>query len=95
VRLLNTAPEDLTEPVWMTLYAEVDGTLERVQSTRYTLGVPSGWTTEGVLIEVPADALDGASSLLLVADDDGAGVGEFVECSETNNQFAWEGPFCE
>ena len=84
-RVVNTAPEDLVDPVWLTLYAEFDGEVRKVQSTRYSGGVPAGFTSESVLMQVDAADVAGATSLQLAIDDDGTGTGELTECSEDNN----------
>ena len=93
-RVVNTAPADQVDPVWLTLYAEFDGVVERVQSTQYAGGVPAGWTTEGVLMVVDAADVAGATSLQLVVDDDGSGAGEIEECSEDNNLAAYGEELC-
>jgi hypothetical protein len=94
-RLLNVSPEDIGEAVNLAVYAEVDGRNELLATTTVEDGLVSGWTTDGLVVEVDGALVSAASSIFVVADDDGTGTGALDECSETNNLSRWDGPFCE
>ncbi len=93
-RIINTAPEDLSDAVSIALYAEIADEWVVVASRSFADGVPSGWSTQGIEMDVDASLLTNATGLMFAVDDDGTGVGLLHECSETNNTSAWRGDLC-
>ena len=94
-RVLNRGYEAVDTGIQVSLYAVVDGE-EVLIETRTTTGpMEPGWSTEAIGFEVDASVLSDASSLWMVVDDDGSGVGILEECAEMNNGIMWGGPFCE
>jgi hypothetical protein len=94
VRLVNTAPEDLAAPVKLAVYGDFGGELRPVYTQSYEAGLPSGQASAGVLLELDAGLLAGATGLQVRVDDDGTGTGAYVECSEENNLVTWTGELC-
>jgi hypothetical protein len=95
VQLINYSAAELSQGVALSLYAVIDGTTTWLGTVDESWYLEPGWSSDGVVIEVDATLLEGASALRLVADDDGTGTGAMSECSETDNTDEWAGPFCE
>ena len=95
VRPVNRGPEDLTEDVAYTVYAEIDGGWTAVHTDAFEGGVGSGQALAGVTLSLDASLFTGATAARVVVDDDGTGLGVHAECDEGNNQSVWEGRFCE
>ncbi len=95
VRLLNRGPQDAAAGVDVTLYAKVDGVLEVVATAVTDAPIASGWASDPIELQVPAQSLEGATFVSVVADDDGTGTGAVDECNEGNNYDERFGPFCE
>ena len=93
-RMANTGPEAMALPVALTVYAEVGGTLTAIHTESLSDTLASGWTTDGIELELDAALVAGATSLVVAVDDDGTGTGVLVECSETNNVVTWTDPLC-
>ena len=94
-RARNVAGEAVGEDISMTLYAvDADGVLRAVEGAVISGGIDSGWSSDAVVVAVPAAEVDGAEALQLQVDDDGTGTGAYAECAEFNNVFVWPGPFC-
>jgi hypothetical protein len=95
-RLLNKSSRELPSGIPVTLYARAaSGALTTVETRSTAFPTPSGQTGEPIEFEVPAAQVQGADALVLRADDLGAGGGVLPECSETNNTYVLDGPFCE
>ena len=95
VRLRNRSGNELAAGVSMALYGEVDGELELWATYETTDAIASGWSSEGIELEVSGANLAEADALWLGVDDDGTGFGIVEECSEDNNLMMFDGPFCE
>ena len=94
VRLYNKGTEELPAGVKMTLYGISGAYTYALETIETTEPIPSGWSTEGFEITLYSDQASNFDTLLLVADDDGTGTGQVAECSESNNDFVVNGPFC-
>ena len=95
VRLRNPSTTEIGAGISLALYAEIDGVRELAGTTVTTAAVPSGMTSEGLVIVASASLVEQADKLWLRADDDGTGTGAVAECSESDNESAEAGPFCE
>jgi hypothetical protein len=95
VRVANLADEDLDGELSLALYALTDAGAELAGTEVVGGGLASGFATEGIVFAVDAELARSARSFRVVADDDGAGSGVLSECSEFNNTFEWDGPFCD
>jgi len=95
LQLINLSYDALAEDVSMALYAMVGGSLTLVAVIDETWDLEPGWASEGTTLEIDAAALEGATELHLVADDDGTGTGILSECAEDDNTDTWSGPFCD
>lgn len=95
LRLVNASPDDLVDPVQVAIYATLDDEEQLVDSFAFADGLATGTASAGIVRELDATALTGASKLRVVVDDDGAGVGVVEECSEFNNDSFWEGSLCD
>ena len=94
-QILNVSKEDLEAGLSYALYAVHSGETTLLAIATTDNAISSGWSSDAMVFEVDAPDLEGADSLWLSADDDGTGTGVWTECSETNNTFQWNGPFCE
>ena len=93
-RLVNVGPDPVEDAVDITLYAEFDSMWTAVHTESFVDGLPGGWASDGVEIVLDSALLDGATGVMLAADDDGTGAGHWSECSEDNNTEAWRGDLC-
>ena len=94
-RLVNRGHLDLDGPVSFTVWAERSDTWEVVATETFADGIPAGWATSGIALELDAALFDGATGAMITVDDDGTGTGVHAECDEANNFAAWSGTFCE
>ncbi|MEE2751167.1 MAG: VCBS repeat-containing protein [Myxococcota bacterium] len=94
VRLGNSGAGAVDDTVSMALYAQqADNSLVLLDSLTNPESLRTGEAGAVTVLEVQASALVNAT-LVLSADDDGAGNGTLSECNEQNNQAELEGPFC-
>jgi hypothetical protein len=95
VRMHNKSAES-TVPAGtpMALYKSVGGVESLVMSFAMPADIDPGWSSNGLILELPSEDVADADTLRLVADDDGTGTGSINECAETNNAWNWDGPFC-
>ncbi len=93
-RLRNTGNRALPAGVAITLYARAAAVDTPLATLLTTAETPAGRTSESLRFSVPRESVVTAESLVLVVDDDGQGVGAWVECDETNNAAVLDGPFC-
>lgn len=93
-RARNTGIEALEPGVKLALYAISDAGRTLLGTAETTAETPAGMTTEAVVFAVDAADVADATSLYLVADDDGTGTGHIAECVEDNNEWSTDGPFC-
>lgn len=92
-RVINRSDRELPPGIPVTLYA-IAKKKQVVGTSTTSEPIPSGWTGETLGFLVDADLARRATRFLLVVDDGGTGSGILAECSETNNEFAEDGPFC-
>ena len=87
----NEGLADAAPGVALALYAEQeDGSRQLLQVVDPETLLRAGYTTEGYAVEVPMADLP-TGTLVVVADDDGTGMGMIDECDETNNELVLEG----
>jgi hypothetical protein len=95
VRAWNLAEELIPAGTTLGLYTHSGATRTLLTRTALEEDLLPGWTTAAIMLEVSASAVTGADQLRLLVDDDGTPEGALTECSENNNLFAWDGPFCD
>ncbi len=95
VRLRNTGLTAAAMDVSLALYSKTGDELALLTTLTVPAGLASGHSSEAVWVEIPAEDLIGVDALWLEADDDGTGDGAVYECSESNNEFQFSGPFCD
>jgi len=95
VRAWNAAEEPIPAGTKLSMYAVTGGVATLLQRTALEAALDSGWTTEALTFDLPASGVAAAEQIELRVDDDSTDEGELVECSERNNRFVWDGPFCE
>ena len=93
-RLRNIGLEDVSDDVALSLYASIDDADVLLDKTTLSESIGSGMSSDAVQFIVDADDLENADAVWVGADDDGTGTGAFDECSETNNDGWFSGPFC-
>jgi hypothetical protein len=91
VQLLNEGGLDIADDVWLSVYDIDSGDL--LASELFSGGLAGGSGSAGRELGLSAADI-GASGLLLVADDDGTGVGVVDECDESDNELVWTPPAC-
>lgn len=94
VRASNRGDDAIETDTELTLYAEFGDELVALDVQPVPATLESGWSTDGMLFEVDAADLAGATAVWAKADDDGTGVGVLDECDEENNGYRFAGPFC-
>ncbi len=94
VRILNRGYEGVEAGVVLALYAHIDDEKVLIATEVVDSEIPAGWASEAIELYVPAETLQQAVRMSVVADDDGTGVGVIDECSENNNYDEFWGPFC-
>ena len=94
-RLLNKSAVAVPAGVPISLYAQTDDGLVWLAATETTVETASGRSGEPLEFVVSMDDVGDAHALVLSVDDDGSGGETLVECSESNNTFSYNGPFCE
>jgi outer membrane protein assembly factor BamB len=93
-RLLNRSESAIDVGTPMAVYARrgsVDTLLGAVVVPDLVAG---GWSSPSYTLEIMAADLAGADALVVVADDNGTTT-FLTECTETNNAFVVDGPFCD
>ncbi len=93
-RLLNRSESAIDVGTPMAVYARrgsVDTLLGAVVVPDLVAG---GWSSPSYTLEIAAEDLAGADALVVVADDNGTTT-FLTECTETNNAFVVDGPFCD
>ena len=91
LRAANQGLADARDGVNWSIYAELeDGTRTLLEVVPAEVVLRSGYTTEGLTFRFDMGDLP-TGSLVVVADDDGTGVGMIEECDETNNEMVLEG----
>ena len=91
LRAANQGLADARDGVSWSIYAErEDGTRTLLEVVPAEVTLRSGYTTEGLTFRFDMGDLP-TGSLVVVADDDGTGVGTIEECDETNNELVLEG----
>jgi hypothetical protein len=93
-RVRNRGVTELVAGTPVTLYAVEAGANRAVMTWELADTVQPGWASPGYEFTTTRDDLQYAEHLVLSVDDDGTGTGTVAECSETNNQYQWSGPFC-
>ena len=87
----NAGLADAPEGIDLAVYAEqTDGSRALVEVLTAEDLHRSGYTTEGIILELELSELP-TGVLILVADDDGTGTGLIEECDESNNALRVEG----
>jgi len=94
VRADNTALDAVEPGAQIALYAVVDGHNQLIATKTVDEAIASGWTSAGLVFTVDSADLAGAEAVWVRVDDDGTGTGSIDECSEENNGFWFDGPFC-
>jgi outer membrane protein assembly factor BamB len=94
-RVRNSSKEDVPAGLSVTLYALQGAKRDPLATVTLSKGIPAAMTSDAMDFAVSAAAVAKATGLLLVADDDGHGNGTFPECSEADNAWSTDGPFCE
>ena len=95
VRMHNKSGEAIVPAgTAMALYKSVGGEESLVMSFAMPADIDPGWSSRGLVLELPSEDIADADTLRLVADDDGTGTGSLSECAESNNAWNWDGPFC-
>lgn len=95
IRGLNRASVDIEPGTQISLYAVVEAGRRPLGTKTIGVDLLSGMATDAMVFAVDASKLEDAEAIISVIDDDGTGVGVITECSEDNNLFWFEGPFCE
>ena len=86
VRVVNAGALVAGAGVEVVLFAEdVNGDLGVLDSTSLAADVDAGMLSDSLVFTIPAQDLLDAVSVTVAVDDDGAGVGSYNECDETNN----------
>lgn len=93
-RATNRGDDPIEVDIDLSLYAEISGDQLLIETRVVPAPLASGWSSEGVLFEVPASALEGADAVWVYSDDDGTGLGVVDECAEDNNGYRFESGFC-
>jgi hypothetical protein len=93
VQLANLGGVDSSPDVSVALYADDGGSLRLIAAQVRPGVIRSGWSTDSLSFTFPVEEL-GSSGLVVVVDDDGAGVGAQDECDESGNAAAWTAPVC-
>jgi hypothetical protein len=95
LRLRNVGLEATEVDLSLALYTSCSGIHDLLTTVTVPAGLASGQSSDATWVELDAEDLGCADALWLAADDDGTSSGLVRECSETNNGFQWNGPFCE
>ena len=91
LRGANQGLADATDGINLALYAEqADGSRSLLETIPADVMVRSAYTTEGYTLRLEMVDLP-TGTLILVADDDGTGMGVIEECDEENNELRLEG----
>jgi hypothetical protein len=91
IRGANQGLADARDGIAIALYAEQeDGSRTVLETIPADAIVRSSYTTEGYTLRLEMTDLP-TGTLILVADDDGTGMGVIEECDETNNELRLEG----
>lgn len=93
-RAWNQAEEPIPAGTTIGLYALSGDVRTLLSRVSLDAELAPGWTTGALMFDVSAGAVGAADQLRLQVDDDGTADGALSECSELNNVFAWDGPFC-
>ncbi len=94
IRLRNTGLVDTSQDIDLALYAKTGEDLALLTTLSVPAVVATGHSSDATWVELAASDLIGVDALWLQADDDGSGNGDVYECSESNNEFQYSGPFC-
>jgi len=87
----NEGLADAIDGVNLAVYAEqTDGSRVLIEALSAEDLHRAGYTTEGIVLELAMTDLP-TGTLILVADDDGTGMGVIEECDEDNNELRLEG----
>ncbi|MFH1465705.1 MAG: VCBS repeat-containing protein [Pseudomonadota bacterium] len=95
VRMRNVGLEATEEDLSLALYSSCGGSHDLLSTVTVPAGLASGRSSDAAWVLLDAADLGCADALWLAADDDGTSSGRVRECSETNNGFQYNGPFCE
>jgi hypothetical protein len=94
-RVRNSSDEDVPAGLAVTLYADNGTGRDPLATVTTTKKVAAGKTSEALVFAVSSALAALADGFVLVVDDDGHGNGTFSECSELDNAWVSEGPFCD
>jgi len=94
-RVLNRSEVQVEAGTTLSLYAIVGGAQQLLDTQTVPDVILPGYTSAGIVFVADAADLAAAEAVLVMADDDGTGTGVLDECSEDNNDFWFDGPFCE
>lgn len=95
LRVLNHSTRDIPAGIQVAIYAQNNSGNQFLGTAITPAVIPAGYSSEGLVFSAPADAVRDAQGILVVADDDGTGVGQIIECAEDDNAFGSSGSFCE
>ena len=94
-RVRNRGETDISSGLGIGIYAQFETERQQLTTTTLPSDLPSGFASESIEIELPAQDLVGATSIVVVVDDNGSGTSLILECSEQDNEIWEDGPFCE
>ncbi|MFT7520501.1 MAG: hypothetical protein ACI9MC_002650 [Kiritimatiellia bacterium] len=93
-RVVNRSVSDLPPGIQVTAYAVTSEGTRALQTLATVETAQSGTIGEVITFELSADDVRGVDSIRVVIDDDGNGVGQYLECDELNNADAYSDATC-
>lgn len=90
VRVVNRISDPVEEPLSVSLFVEIDGARQLVETRLIEDGLDGGWGTAAMTFLLSGELANEAQRVIVAVDDDGTGAGVLAECNESNNILHFE-----